>query len=251
VKIFENLYMVGSGVEGMFITSLNDCNTYLLDCGNGQLIMIDAGAEVGMESIFHVIESHGLSRDNISAVFLTHIHYDHVSGCGALRDIGTRIFSPEVEAGLLESGSEDLVGHTMAKRAGRIPRDSVYPHSKVDRVLKDGDVLTFGELNITVIHTPGHSVNSTCYMVDGGDRRLLFSGDSFFLNGRIGLLNHEGSSLEGYRKSAPKLKDLGIEGLFPGHFRFVARNGQKHIDMFIEALELGSMPKGWDAGLFG
>ena len=48
MKILENLYMAASGVEGMSISGRNDCNTYMLACGNGQLIMIDAGVEVGV-----------------------------------------------------------------------------------------------------------------------------------------------------------------------------------------------------------
>ena len=251
MKILKNLYMVGSGEVGMFLSNRFDCNTYMLDCGNGELVLIDAGTEEDPKAIFEVVESHGLSRGDISTVLVTHSHYDHVGGCRMLREMGSRIFAPEIEAKMLESGSDEELELDRLKRSAPRLQEYKYPHCKIDRVLKDGEVLTFGDLRITVIHTPGHSLNSTCYLVDGGDRRMLFSGDYLCLNGRIGLLNNNACSLRAYRGSAPKLAGLGVEGLFPAHFRFLAQKGQEHIDMFIEAMRVENMPKGWDSGMIG
>ena len=61
MKILRNLYMVGSGVEGMYISNSFDCNTYMLESENGELILIDAGYEGDLKEIFKVVESHGLS----------------------------------------------------------------------------------------------------------------------------------------------------------------------------------------------
>ena len=251
MKILKDLYMVASGEMGVYITSRMDCNTYMLDCGNGELIIIDAALGEDMEAIFNIIASHGLSKEDISTVVITHAHFDHVGGCGAFKEMGAKIYVPEIEAELLEKGSEEELGFDKAKMAGMVSQDAQFPHTKVDRVLKDGEVLTIGDLTITTIHTPGHSPNSACYLVDGGDRRMLFTGDYLYLNGRIGLLNYYGSSLDAYRESAPKLKGLGVEGFFPAHFRIAAKGGQDHIDMLLDVLDVMDIPKGWDAGVFG
>ncbi len=64
------------------------------------------------------------------------------------------------------------------------------PPDPVDIKLKDGDVLQVGMLNIDVIHTPGHTPGSVCYLVEGN----LFTGDTLFV-GAAGRTDLIGGSL--------------------------------------------------------
>jgi glyoxylase-like metal-dependent hydrolase (beta-lactamase superfamily II) len=64
----------------------------------------------------------------------------------------------------------------------------------------------------------------------------LFTGDVVFYGGAIGLINADGSSLADYRRDLPKLSELKVDMLFPGHSVFVLRNGQKHIDRALKKL---------------
>jgi glyoxylase-like metal-dependent hydrolase (beta-lactamase superfamily II) len=45
-----------------------------------------------------------------------------------------------------------------------------------DRLLQDGDSLNIGDLSVSVIHTPGHTLGGVCLLVEG----VLFSGDTLF-----------------------------------------------------------------------
>ncbi len=50
-------------------------------------------------------------------------------------------------------------------------------------VAKDGEVFNLGKITITAIHTPGHTMESTCYLLkdESGDPKALFSGDTLFI----------------------------------------------------------------------
>jgi glyoxylase-like metal-dependent hydrolase (beta-lactamase superfamily II) len=78
-----------------------------------------------------------------------------------------------------------------------------------------GDRVDVGQLEITLIHTPGHTPGSQCLLVDG---RLL-SGDTLFLEG-CGRTDLPGSDPEEmYRTLSQRLNDVsGDTVLFPGHF---------------------------------
>ena len=77
------------------------------------------------------------------------------------------------------SGHVDLAKKTGAK--------IVYgPNAKADfkfKTLNDGEVLTLGKIKIKAIHTPGHTLESTCYLLinESGEQKALFSGDTLFI----------------------------------------------------------------------
>ena len=83
MKITDHIYLVGSGSRwGFGITQEIDCNVYLIDTGEG-CIMIDSGTGLEPERMDRVIESHGYTLKDIKALILTHYHGDHA--CGASR----------------------------------------------------------------------------------------------------------------------------------------------------------------------
>ena len=55
----------------------------------------------------------------------------------------------------------------------------------VDRTLKDGHSLDVGSLKVHVLHTPGHTPGSVCFLVEGN----LFTGDTLFVGTKKGLLS--------------------------------------------------------------
>ena len=96
----------------------------------------------------------------VVAVVCTHGHNDHVNAAPALAD---------------------AVGAPVALHPGdRMLWDQVHPGRPPDRSLGDGEVLAVAGLELTVLHTPGHSPGGVC-LYDGGER--LFSGDTLFAGG--------------------------------------------------------------------
>jgi glyoxylase-like metal-dependent hydrolase (beta-lactamase superfamily II) len=124
----------------------------------------------------------------ILSILLTHGHFDHVN------DIPL----------ILKDYRTDIYIH---------PSDIRYiPFSIKTKELNDGNVLDFG-FKIKVIHTPGHTPGSVCYLLD----KNLFSGDTLFA-GCCGRVDLDGSNPLEMRKSLIKLRELDNDVVvFPGH----------------------------------
>jgi hydroxyacylglutathione hydrolase len=76
-----------------------------------------------------------------------------------------------------------------------------------------GDVLTVGAIDITFVHTPGHTPGSQCFLTNG----CLVSGDTLFLDG-CGRTDFPGSSPEQMYDSLTQLAKLPEETVvYPGH----------------------------------
>src|SRR3989454_3273384 len=120
------------------------CLSYLIG-SNGDAAVVDASLE---PQIYHrVADEHGW---RIRTVLETHVHADHVSRARALAiDTGARLCLPTTD---------------------RVAFDHAPLH--------DGDIVHVGSASLRALHTPGHTPESACYLLD---ERALFSGDTLFL----------------------------------------------------------------------
>ena len=86
-------------------------------------------------------------------------------------------------------------------------------HRKADILLGDGDVIDLGNERLTVIHTPGHSLGSVCYLGDG----FIVTGDTLFAD-TIGRCDLFGGSSAQMEVSLERLRTLdGALRIYPGH----------------------------------
>ncbi len=97
----------------------------------------------------------------VLAILLTHAHNDHI---GAAREVADAVGAP------VYLNPED-----------HVLWEQVYPDSKPDRSLADGDVFTVGGATLQAIHTPGHSPGSTCFYLES--EGTVFTGDTLFNGG--------------------------------------------------------------------
>lgn len=126
----------------------------------------------------------------ISSILISHGHPDHING---------------VEPLLQQT---DCTVHLQKREADFLPW-------KWKNLVKteSGDTITVGNISIKVIHTPGHTPGSQCFLVEN----RLFSGDTLFING-CGRVDFPGGNPEEMYLSLTKLKSLdGQTILFPGH----------------------------------
>ncbi len=188
-------------------------NCYLL--ADERPAIIDCG---GDSSFIVKALSRYLNPKEIEFVFLTHSHFDHAMASPDLkRWFGCKVVMHEMEFELLKSGYS-LFGY----------RFYVEP----DFLVKDGDVFELGEIELRVIHTPGHTPGSVCYYEP--NRKWLFSGDTVFSHGAFGRTDLPGGNSSELIKSLEKLSKLDVEKLYPGHEEPV-ENARMHI---LKALEI-------------
>lgn len=182
-----------------FITSPIGTNTYLVS-ENGRGILIDVGSDG--EDLYLYALKEGIT---LEAVLLTHGHFDHANGCAELQQKGIKIYIHEADA-------EKLYTYKgMAAFAG-VKLNAF----KADEFVEDGEILSLMGKKINVLHTPGHSKGSVCYVIDDS----VFCGDTLFC-GSYGRYDFYDGDLNELKNSAKKIFSLnGDYKLYPGHGEF-------------------------------
>ena len=153
--------------------------------------------------IYSALERNGFS---VEAILLTHGHFDHIWGTNELREVsGAKIYALDEEKVLCED-----VKNNLSAMVGRAY--TVVP----DEYVRNGDVLTFDNMDFKVIATPGHTIGSCCYYVEKAG--ILISGDTLFQEstGRTDFPTGSMSSI--VRSIREKLFILPDETkVYPGH----------------------------------
>lgn len=168
----------------------------LLDWETRKAAIVDPQNE--LEAPLTALERHGFSLERI---LLTHTHHDHVAGVPALLRAlpGLSLALGELDLPRLP---EELVRETRAR--GRL------------KILRDGDPAGIGRLEVTALHTPGHSAGEFCYRVHAVPGYLL-TGDTLFIRdcGRTDL--HSGDTCQMF-ESLQAIKRLPAGTvILPGH----------------------------------
>jgi glyoxylase-like metal-dependent hydrolase (beta-lactamase superfamily II) len=133
-----------------------DNNVYLLGCAaTGQALLVDAADDAP------AIRALAAGMAPL-AVVQTHGHWDHVRAWA------------DLAADLAQEPGLEVWGHE-----GDLP---LYPQPP-DRLLVDGQRLAVGELEVEVLHVPGHTAGSLLLLVHGAERPWLVTGDSLFPGG--------------------------------------------------------------------
>ena len=175
-------------------------NCYVLQSRDTSIV-VDPGDEPKRILLF--LKDLGVGTTKIIA---THTHFDHVLG---VNDVRAELKVPFVihhdDLQMLES---------MQSRVRQIMGFTVPPPPKVDQFLKDGERISFGDEQVNVIHTPGHSPGSVSLAGDG----FVLTGDALF-NQSIGRTDLPGGDfdtlVDSIKNRLFKLDDDVI--VYPGH----------------------------------
>jgi glyoxylase-like metal-dependent hydrolase (beta-lactamase superfamily II) len=176
-------------------------NCYLAACAKtGEAVAIDPGDEPPL--ILDAIKKEGLTLKHI---LLTHCHADHVGGVKGLVDAcQAPVEMHEADRAMLDSAVEH----------GRLFGIEIEAPPPPDGYLDEGDVVSFGEESLNVLHTPGHSPGGICFL--GASE--IFVGDTLFA-GSIGRFDFPGGSyetlIEGISSKILSLPENVV--VYPGH----------------------------------
>jgi hydroxyacylglutathione hydrolase len=172
-----------------FPVGLLQCNcTILGDEQTRDAIVIDPGDDP--QEIFSRLAKHGLTARQIVC---THTHIDHV---GAIQGLQEQLGTPAAihKADLFLFDKLDV----QAQWTG-IPTPK---RGVIDQFVADGDAVSCSGIEMGVIHTPGHTPGSTTFHLSG-DRNILFTGDTLFMQS-IGRTDLWGGSYQEILRSIEK-----------------------------------------------
>ena len=190
-------------------------NGYIITADNKTALVIDpSSSRVQAE-----LDKRGLTA---KYVLLTHCHFDHVTGVEGLQRLGAKVICSEQEQPLVGT-SADL--HALFGASA--------PLYTVDQTLKDGEEITLCGMQIKALLTAGHTAGSMCYLFKDGEEKLLFTGDTLFLDS-IGRTDFPTGNLEQLRKSLKKLTALdGDMPVYPGHQEQTTLQRERECNPFV------------------
>jgi metallo-beta-lactamase class B len=150
-RIVGNLYYVGS----------KDLASYLITTPRGD-ILINSNLVGSVPLIRASIEKLGFKFGDVRILLISHAHWDHDGGSAEIKRLtGATYMVMDGDVPVVESGgkADFQYGNEAA---------SLYPPSKVDRVLHDGDKVRLGHVTLVAHLTPGHTKGCTTWTMQAG-----------------------------------------------------------------------------------
>lgn len=178
-------------------------NCYLVWDDDGEAFVVDPGGKAD-----EVADFIGEQKLRLNWIILTHGHGDHIGGVAGLRGICKNgVAVHEKDAEYLLSARKNFSSYS----------GEPVELAAADRLLRDGDELKVGKMDIKVIHTPGHTLGGISLLVSENGAKALFSGDTLFARS-IGRTDLPGGDEDTLMQSLKKLEPLPDDlGVYPGH----------------------------------
>ncbi len=156
--------------------TLEGTNTWVI--GREPSVVIDPGPD-DPGHVLRVLDE----AEPVGVILLTHRHEDHAPGAARLADASgapVRAFQPK--------------GNELA--------------------LADGELVEAGAISIRAVHTPGHSPDHLCFVIE--DQRVIFSGDTVLGQG-TSVVDPPDGDMAAYVRSLARLRELEPSAIYPGH----------------------------------
>lgn len=201
-RIIDNVYYVGT--KGLA--------SYLITSPEGH-VLIDTVMPEATDRIRASIEKLGFKLADIRLMLNTHAHLDHTGGFAELkRETGAQLVTGEADKSLMEEGV-----YPGAESVGEL----TFPGAKVDRTVRDGDVVALGQIRLTAHATPGHSPGCTTWTMPVQDAGVshgivFFCSATVALNRLVGRPTHPGI-VEDYRATFEKAPNIPGDILLAPH----------------------------------
>jgi len=192
-------------------------NCFIVGCERTKsAVVIDPGDDTQK-----ILMALAQSRLTVKYILNTHGHFDHVGGNQKMKD------ATHAEI-LIHAGDAPMLG--MLSEAGASFGLAVDNSPPADRTIKDGDLITFGDITLKVIHTPGHSPGGVSFHSDG----VVFVGDTLFA-GSIGRTDFPGGDFNTLISSIKnKLFPLGDDvKVYTGHGPSTTIGTEKRFNPFL------------------
>jgi hydroxyacylglutathione hydrolase len=192
-------------------------NCFIVGCERTKsAVVIDPGDEANK-----ILMALAQSKLTVKYILNTHGHFDHVGGNQKMKDAThAEILIHKADAPML--GMLSSFGASFGLNVDNSP--------PADRTIDEGDKITFGDITLKVIHTPGHSPGGVSFYTDG----IVFVGDTLFA-GSIGRTDFPGGDFNTLIASIKnKLFPLGdAVRVYTGHGPSTTIGAEKRYNPFL------------------
>lgn len=227
IQLSEHLSVYYGAINVGIVCAGDKC--LLIDCGDASV----AG------------ELPRLGVTSVDQILFTHHHRDQACGADTLIARKARVGVPARERGYF-----DNVGAYWNEPKNRWHVYEMRPHHlmlaesiRVDAAYNEGDVLSWGPARIRVLATPGHTDGSVSYLVEADGRKVIFSGDTIYSEGRLWDIYSLQKGYHGFLgartelvASLRRIKDTEAEVLVPSHGPIIT-DPPKAIEVLVQRLE--------------
>ncbi len=192
-------------------------NCYILGCEEThEAVVIDPGEEAD-----RILLTLADLKLKVKYIINTHGHFDHAGANRKLKDAtGAPLLIHAKDSGMLGHLSEAAAAFGLSAENSPLP----------DQTIEEGDLIRFGNYELKVIHTPGHSPGGISLYTNG----YLFVGDTLF-SGSVGRTDFPGGDFEILKSSIQdKLFPLGDDvRVFTGHGPETTIGQEKRFNPFV------------------
>jgi len=203
-RIAGNLYYVGT----------YDLACYLITTTKGN-ILINTGTAASASQIESNIENLGFKFSDTRIILITHAHYDHVGAVATiLEKSGARLMVDAGDEEVLESGGQ--ADYELGKYG------VTFQPVKPDRLLHNGDTVTLGDMQLIMLHHPGHTKGACSYLFTVKDssrsyRVLIANMPTIITDRRFGDITAYPGIQQDYAYTLQSMKNIGFDIWLAAH----------------------------------
>jgi len=212
------------------LPSVKWSRAYLIE--GDTLALVDAGLPWSARNILKYIRKIGREQEELSHLLVTHAHPDHIGSASSVaKKTGARVIAHRADTKLRGNGASLNYMGVFGSLPVPLP---FFERTPVATLVDEGDVLPIAG-GIRVIHTPGHTPGSVCFLEEGTGS--LFSGDTIFSDGeRVSRsVPFPGYDAEAYRTSLARLATLDFDAICGGHGAPLKSGGAGKLQELLEA----------------
>jgi glyoxylase-like metal-dependent hydrolase (beta-lactamase superfamily II) len=183
----------------------------------GNAALIDAPDDA--EYILEQLDVYGLT---LKMILLTHGHFDHIGAAADLQNAtGCDVYIHTDDMFMVKDGERSKTG---------MPGIGVIKSVENVTPITEDSVIKLDEIEFDVLHTPGHTEGSVCYIAGN----VMFSGDTLFARS-IGRTDMPGGDMRKMEQSLQKIKDLGGNlTVYPGHMNITSLDVEKKMNIYLK-----------------
>ena len=231
MQIVKGIYQLSGDLMGLTYVDnsdgYGDANSYIIDLGE-RLIMFDCGSGLTWGQIENNMKKWDLDINKLTHCLLTHPHYDHAGAAHILSERGIKIVAHEKTADAVSTGDFRCCGYLYHQE---------FKPVKTDIILRDNETITIDNLEIKVLHMPGHTDACTLYLFEWNGEKFGVSGDIIgtLLAGDFGWNGSIDFNKPMYIESLKRFALIDMDIMLPGHGMVYFHKPRKRIEQVLNS----------------